>query len=196
MSNEFSFKCVLVGDSQVGKTSIVQRMVGNPFSEKMSPTVGGDYFSTKTEYNGQELKLCFWDTAGQEIFNSLTRNYLRGASCVLLVFSHQNKDSFNNLGIWKETIDDVLDPSVPVIVIGNKSDIMDPENTGITAEKIDEYLNNNQLNHYYETSAKNGTGIEELKECVAMLVMETYMENQKIQVSLNQNTSNSSGCNC
>ena len=116
-------KILLVGDSGVGKSSLVQRFVHDTF-EEVSPTVGVDFKLKYVDVDGKRLKLTVWDTAGQERFRTLTSSYYRGAHGVVFAYDITSEESFRNLrDVWQKEVDmyGTIANSVK-IVIGNKID--------------------------------------------------------------------------
>ena len=87
-------KIIFTGDSGVGKTSIINSIMGQKFSPEYEPSIGVDFFSKTIRYKGRLIKLQIWDSAGQEKFRSLIPNYIRGSSLIFLVFDISRKDSF------------------------------------------------------------------------------------------------------
>jgi Ras-related protein Rab-18 len=116
-------KILLVGDSGVGKSSLLMRFIDDTF-EEVSPTVGVDFKLKMLNVEGKKLKLTVWDTAGQERFRTLTSSYYRGAQGVVFVYDLTSTESFKNLEeIWQKEVDmyGTIDNSVKMIV-GNKVD--------------------------------------------------------------------------
>ena len=95
-----SLKLIVVGDSGIGKTSIINRLTHNEFRETYEPTIGVDFRILKKQTKLGEVKIMLWDTAGQERFNSIVSSYFRGSDGILLCFALNNKDSFDNLNKW------------------------------------------------------------------------------------------------
>ena len=93
-------KIIFTGDSAVGKTSIINAIMGQKFSEEYEPSIGVDFFSKIIKYNGRLMKLQIWDSAGKEKFKSLIPNYIRGSSLIFLIFDINKKESFNHLNKW------------------------------------------------------------------------------------------------
>ena len=155
------FKLITLGDSGVGKTSILKRYVSHKFDEEMLATIGFG-FSTKelTSKNGTKIKLKLIDTAGQENFRSLSNTYLKNADCALFVFSHDSKESFDNIANWiknlKDTNNEINNCKIfPAYLIGNKSDL---EHT-ISEQEIQAFSKNNNFYGYISTSAKDNIDI-------------------------------------
>lgn len=128
MSHDHSFKLLMVGDSGVGKSSILLRFADDQFDPSMGATIGID-FKQKTlavNHRGKALKLSLkiWDTAGQERFRTLTSSYYRGAHGVILVYSINDLESFKNIDAWLREVDQFKTfDEVAKLMVGNKSDL-------------------------------------------------------------------------
>ena len=116
-------KLILVGDVAVGKTSIINSLMGQKFSEEYEPSIGVDFFSKTLKYKGKSIKFQIWDSAGQEKFKSLIPNYIRGASLIILVYDITNKKTFDNLNSWIEFINNYENTNI--VICGNKIDLKD-----------------------------------------------------------------------
>ena len=124
-----SFKVVLVGESGVGKTSIITQFIDQTFQEDQQSTTGGT-FSTKSVVcdNGKTLKFEIWDTAGQERYRSLTKMFYNDANAAVLVFDITRKDSFEELqNYWAQQIKECSPPQIILAVAANKSDLIGKE---------------------------------------------------------------------
>lgn len=150
------FKVVVIGDSGVGKSSLVARFTDDFFLEDCAPTIGVD-FKVKTVSVGEKrVKLTMWDTAGQERFRTLSGAYYRGAQIAILVFDVTSKKSFDSIGAWMEELDMYLThQSVVKVLMGNKLD-KSPREVEV-AEAVE--LAKKQQMLYIETSAKTKTGV-------------------------------------
>lgn len=119
------FKLILIGDSGVGKTSILMKFSDNAFTESFISTIGVDF---KTKYveldNGKITKLQLWDTAGQERFRTITSSYYRGTNGIILVYDISNQKSFENIQHWCEEIKNAGAKNLPMILVGNKADLL------------------------------------------------------------------------
>ena len=191
-------KVVLIGDSGVGKTSLFQRIKGDDFCEKQSSTVGGScsYFEVQTEKGPVNLNM--WDTAGQERFRTIVPMYFRKASVVIIVFDVTKRSTFDSISEWHTLIREKAPETAKIILVGNKTDLWnnaaESVQTGEIARKGEE------LNAVFsaETSALSGTGIELLKETIALQAFEededAVAQPQVIDVNETQETSKSSCC--
>ena len=100
-------KIIFCGDAGVGKTSIINSIMGQKFSEDYEPSIGVDFFSKTIRYKGRLIKLQIWDSAGQEKFKSLIPNYIRGSSLIFLIFDMSRKLSYDHLTDWIKFITDI-----------------------------------------------------------------------------------------
>ena len=129
MSEIESFKVVLVGESGVGKTSIITQFIDQTFQEDQQSTTGGT-FSTKSVVcdNGKVLKFEIWDTAGQERYRALTKMFYKDANAAVLVYDITRKDSFEEMqNYWANQIKDCSPPGIILAIAANKSDLIDNE---------------------------------------------------------------------
>ena len=124
-------KVVAIGDSGVGKTSLIQQFENSKFTENFKPTVGADFSNKEITIDGKIVMMQIWDTAGQERFQSLGTAFYRGADCCFLVYDITNKQSFDNVQVWKNSFLDkaqIVEPdSFPFMVIGNKADLSESQ---------------------------------------------------------------------
>ena len=166
MQEPVRFKAVIIGESNVGKTSLVQRLITGTFSQSLESTIGVSNSKKvfETASNGP-VELCIWDTAGQEIFHSLVPLYSRSASVCILVCSVDVEKSLDNIQQWVHTIKESCDPIPPIILALNKIDL---------AQENDETLSNlkktypNTFVNEFTCSALTGEGVEELFLCAAL----------------------------
>lgn len=160
-------KLVVLGDSSVGKTSIIHHYITNEFKANYKATIGADFTSKCVNIDGDMVEFQIWDTAGEERFHSVSSTFYRGTDACLLVFDLTNKDSFMKLSMWRNTMLEKGGMSDPedflFIILGNKSDLKDER--CIKYEDADQYAKSLGCN-YYEVSAKTGenisTGFEEI----------------------------------
>lgn len=149
-----TMKVVLFGDANVGKSSLLLKWTEGKFIEEYRCTIGVD-FKQKVILGSdsqKQVKLQLWDTAGQEQFKSLTSTYLRGAQAVVLVFDVANRASFQGLSDHLKTINEYLpDTSVPIILLGNKTDLTNERIVSVTEGQ--EFAKQRNL-IYHETSVK------------------------------------------
>lgn len=169
---DYLFKILFIGDSSVGKSSILARYIDNSFSEDFTSTIGVD-FRVKTFDKGDDrVKIQLWDTAGQERFSIITSSYYRGCHGIFMVYDVCNENSFNNLDHWISEFKKYVSNSIPIILIGNKVDL---PNRKVKYADAFEWANSKNI-PYYELSAKTANGIEAVVEKMYDSIM-IHMQN-------------------
>ena len=161
MEYDKTCQILILGDSSVGKTSLISRYANGIFKEEYLATVGLDYYNKQDTINNLNVLVKLWDTAGQERFKSLTPNYFRNAEGVVIVFDVTNLETFENLKYWISSIKSNLGEKniiIPIIIIGNKIDMNDMRD--INKEEADKFAKENDYK-YFEASAKTGEGVDE-----------------------------------
>ena len=178
----YTFKIPIVGDYAVGKTSLIHKFVQKKFAKEYKPTLGADIVLKNFEIILDDKKYLvhfqFWDIAGQSKWESLRRRYLKGSSAIIIVYDVTRLPSFYNvLGRWKEEVDNYayeteelreMDP-IPVLLIGNKSDLEDIRK--IAGEKGIKMSKKIKAFKFVETSAKEGTNVDEAFMFLAKLLI-------------------------
>ncbi|KAL0275404.1 UNVERIFIED_CONTAM: hypothetical protein PYX00_003258 [Menopon gallinae] len=162
----------MIGDSTVGKSSLLKYFVDGKFAEISDPTVGVDFFARLIEVSdGTKIKLQLWDTAGQEKFRSITVSYYRNSVGALLVYDICNKASFDNIPIWMNEAKRQLEPRRPAFaLVGCKLDLA--KNSGcraVSTEEAKAFADFHDIPHI-ETSAKSGAFVEEAFRAVTQQV--------------------------
>lgn len=155
-------KMLLVGDSNVGKSSLLLRFVDDQFSPSFVTTVGIDFKIKEIALpsTGTKVKLQIWDTAGQERFRTITTAYYRGAMAIVIVYDVTNKQSFAHLAYWVSQIENQVkdgDNKPIVVIVGNKADLVEQRTVGdIEGRRFAE----SQGCLFAETSACTGRGVD------------------------------------
>ena len=158
------FKIVILGNTRVGKTCILQRLTKQTFDENQVVTIGAEFGNYGMIINNETFaKLQVWDTAGQETFRSITRNFYKGAEGVCLVFDITKRQTFSDIqNVWLREIRNHASPSVVIYLIGNFADLEDQRE--VSYQEAFEFAQNQQLSHYIETSAKTAMNINQTFE--------------------------------
>jgi len=156
---DFHMKLLLIGDSNVGKTSLLQRFVDGTFQEIYTTTIASDFKVHNVKLDGKAVRIQIWDTAGMERFRTITSSYYRSAHGILIVFDVNSLQSFENVRKWMSEIERYASPNVNLLLVGNKSDLKGP-NT-VDAKQVKEYCQSLKL-AYAETSAKSDRAVSEL----------------------------------
>ncbi len=157
---DYSIKLVISGDSGVGKTKLITRYVNDYFEEASNPTIGLDFAIKETMVTGQKVKCQIWDTAGQEKLKAIASAYYKNSQGVILVFDISSKASFEHIPRWLEEIKSNIESDVPVILVGNKADLISERQVSIVEAKSFSEENNF---FYMEVSAK-----ENKDDCVTL----------------------------
>ncbi len=172
----YSIKITILGSSSVGKTSIIKRYIQNKFETSTEATIVGTFHAKKIKIDPfTEANLQIWDTAGQELYRSLAKNYLHDSKGVLVVFDLTNEKSFEELDSWLEDINNTVSENVPKILVGNKSDLQEKV---ISDEKASKYAEEHKMK-YQIVSAKSGINIELLFETVGNECVKAIQDEQK-----------------
>ena len=177
---DYTFKILLIGDSNVGKSSLILKSVKNKFIEEFKSTIGFEFFYLRYKINNKNIQLQLWDTCGQERYHSLIKNIYKNSVLTIMVYSICDNNSFDNLEFWLKEIKIYSQPNIPVFLIGNKKDI---ENERIVKfKKGKQFFNDYNLQFFMETSAKIGFSSNELFKEVAMFLYLEYLNN-KVRIS-------------
>ena len=187
---DYLFKVLLLGDSDVGKSSLILRYTDETFNSKLVNSIGVDFKMKKKEIDGKVIKVQIWDTAGHERFRSITYSYYRGANAIIIVFDLSDKKSFVSITEWLKQIEKHAKENVFKFLVGNKSDLV--EERKVTYEEAKQYADEHEL-PYIETSAKEGININELFDSS----IKSFLTNSKSfggekNIKLNSQSTNSS----
>ena len=131
---DYILKVVAIGESDVGKTSLMMRYTANKFTENTSNTIGVDHFTMIKYIDTSKVKISFWDTAGQERFRTMSNAYYRNAHGIIVVYDVSDRESFTNLSYWVREAKKNSSPNVVIGVLGNKSDL-DKDEWQVSAEE-------------------------------------------------------------
>ncbi|KAH3766015.1 small GTPase superfamily [Pelomyxa schiedti] len=176
--NKFLIKLLLLGDSGVGKTSLINKYANQRFTSTYKPTLGADFLTKELMVEDKLVSLQIWDTAGQERFQSLGPAFYRGADSCVLVFDVNNAQSFQNLEKWKEEFLAYASPAnlktFPFVILGNKSDLGD--NRAVPRNKVIAWCNSVGDIPYFEVSAKEGVNVDQAFQAVAKVSLKEVMK--------------------
>ena len=159
LQNIKSIKLVLLGESSVGKTSIVSRFVNQQFTDLQDSTIGAAYFSKLSMIKGENYRLEIWDTAGQERYHSLAPMYYRGAKGAIVVFDITSAHSFEKAKSWISELKLTANMNVQITLVGNKTDLQ--HRRQVLSDTAKNYAEQEELT-YIETSAKNNINIDDI----------------------------------
>ena len=161
---EIAPRIITLGDSGVGKTTLIYRMKTGTFLEETSSTIGAGVTAVEVTIKSKTYPLQIWDTAGQEMYRNIIPIYFKGAVFAILVFSVDDKKSFENLDSWLDEIEAHSDPNIGIVLVGNKND---SENKVIDENTARTYAAEHGLNLFF-TSALTGQNVMEILNYIAL----------------------------
>ena len=191
--DESILNILLLGDSSVGKTSLMIRFTNNEFEDNGSSTIGIEFKNKKMQLNDKEITLHILDTAGQERYRSIAKNFFRKGDGIIYVFDLTNEKSYKSIKNWLMDVDEV-NKSCQKILVGNKTDLKDYR--VIDRERAKKFSESHNLK-YFETSAKDGSDVELIFKEIAELILSNKSEKKmdnKITLSNQPNESKKSCC--
>lgn len=206
MSNKYTFKYIIVGDSGVGKSCLMMRFIDKRFETSHDLTIGVEFGSYLQQIDNNVIKLQIWDTAGQESFRSITRSYYRGAIVAIIVFDVTSRKSFENIMSWYQDVINNKTHNITAVLVGNKIDKTDKRQ--ISFDEAQKFASDNDMK-YYETSAKDDTNVNDIflepaEEIYRQIKNKNIPEDlfvtgKKGKMNLNRNsqtTNNPKSCEC
>uniref|UniRef100_A0A7S3JNG5 Uncharacterized protein n=1 Tax=Euplotes harpa TaxID=151035 RepID=A0A7S3JNG5_9SPIT len=137
-NQDYLFKLIIIGDSGVGKSCLLSRIMDNTFKEEHNVTIGVEFGCFIVKVAKSIIKLQIWDTAGQESFQSITRIFYRGANCVFLTYDITREETFDNTKKWLKEAKVQSDPDTLFFLIGNQADLEDKR--AVSQDKAREFL--------------------------------------------------------
>ncbi|KAL1936621.1 hypothetical protein VTP01DRAFT_755, partial [Rhizomucor pusillus] len=174
-------KVIILGDSGVGKTSLMNQYVNKKFSSQYKATIGADFLTKEVMVDDKLVTMQIWDTAGQERFQSLGVAFYRGADCCVLVYDVNNNKSYESLGQWHDEFLVQASPrdpdNFPFVVLGNKIDV-DESKRMVSQKRAMAFCQAKGNIPYFETSAKEAINVEQAFQTIAKnaLQQETDVE--------------------
>lgn len=190
-----SNKIVLIGDSNVGKTSIIDQFIEGKFGET-KPSIGALHKLKSIQIStNEDIQLDIWDTAGQEKFRSIVPMYYKGSKGIMVIYDITSKDSFEGAKKWISDIEGSSNPAV-ILLVGNKSDLED--NREVTSDMVSSYINSKGIGGYIECSAKENKNIFEAFKLIAEKIPKGNESNISSVLTMknNQNREGSGLCGC
>jgi small GTP-binding protein len=158
------FKVVLLGESAVGKSSLVLRFVKREFHEFQESTIGAAFLTQTVQIDDTTVKFEIWDTAGQERYHSLAPMYYRGAQAALIVYDITSKESFLKAQNWVRELQRQASSNIVIALVGNKLDLA--SNRGVDHSEAKMFADENNL-LFMETSAKTAVNVAEVFTAIA-----------------------------
>ena len=162
-------KLMILGDSSVGKSSILRKYCKNEFLDKYITTIGIDFQIKNLTINNKKIKLQVWDTAGQERYRVVTKNYFNTSDGFIIIYDITNRETFTNINNWIEQITTIVGNNVKCVIFGNKNDLNNKRKVETDEGKeLAEKFNFK----FFETSAKEGNNIEEGFKSITMDILD------------------------
>jgi len=171
MDSNYLFKILLIGDSGVGKTSLIMRFTKNIFNEDFLNSIGVDFKSKDLNVEGKKIKLQIWDTAGQERFRTITSSYYRTAHAIAIVFDITRRQSYEHVKRWVEDINKYAKENTIKFLIGNKTDLANEKQVSYEEARA---LASQMNMTYFHLSAKRNENINEFFEAAARIFLIKY----------------------
>lgn len=167
-------KVVIVGSQGVGKTSLVTRYETKCFNKATSSTIGASFSNVEILVDDTKVKMQVWDTAGQERFRSMAPMYYRGANAAVLVYDLTNFESFTDVKSWAHELQSRVEGELMLVVVGNKTDLATERR--VETDTAKKYAKSIEAS-FFETSALDNTGVQEMFSAVAKRMVEQAKAN-------------------
>ena len=161
-------KVVMLGSTTVGKSSIVTKLTRGTFSEATASTIGAAFLSKTINIGDQEVKMQIWDTGGSERYRAMAPMYFQNAQAAIIVYDITSSSSFSDVDVWLKELREKGPQDIIIGLAGNKCDLQDQRT--VKTEEASRYAHKNQLNVFKETSALNGTNINEIFSEIAKII--------------------------
>ena len=191
---DVKYKIMVLGESKVGKTSLIKRYTKDQFGGVYLTTVGMDFQDKIIEIEDKKVRLQVWDTAGQERFRNVTKSYFQSSQGLLVVYDITDKESFEKINFWVDNIKNNAPENAKLILVGNKCDLANERK--VSYEEGENYAKKFNIK-FFESSAKDGTNV---KEFFFYLANEIYQDdktkgkNNKNSLQLNANQKGKKKC--
>lgn len=170
LANEiYTFKVVLFGDSQTGKTTLAHRFLTNLFKADITMTLGVEFLLKQVDMDNINVKLQIWDFAGEERFRFLFPSYIKGANGAIFMYDITNYASLAHVDDWFEIVDKEIDYDFPIIFVGGKTDLMHLKE--VSTRRAMEVANSKGADGFIECSSKNGENIHKIFHLLTKLIL-------------------------
>jgi len=175
-SYDYTFKVMMLGDASVDKTSLTIRYISGFFLDDLKLTIGVDFYSKTTNFQGKKVKLQVWDFGGEERFRFLLHQYCKGANAAFFLYDITNRLTLDHLPDWTQIIRE-HSGDIPIILVGTNLDLQ--AYRAVTREEGILAANKYNLSGFTEVSAKTGQNVERLFETITEILVEPYLESPK-----------------
>jgi Ras-related protein Rab-7A len=195
-------KVIILGDSGVGKTSLMNQYVNKKFSSQYKATIGADFLTKEVMVDDRLVTMQIWDTAGQERFQSLGVAFYRGADCCVLVYDVNNAKSFETLSSWMDEFLVQASPrdseNFPFVVLGNKIDLEESKRM-VSQKRAMTWCQSKGNIPYFETSAKEAINVEQAFQTIAKNALQQESDVEidfPDPIKIDSDTKQEFGCAC
>lgn len=191
------FNIMVIGDEKVGKTTILERYFNRKFNSERKKTIGVEYYNKEHKHNNLTYSLKFWDTAGQEKFRSVTKNYYQRAHGMIITMAIDNRGSFGNLKMWVNSVfENSGNTNMPLVVVCNKMDLEDERE--VDNEEVEKLCNDESMKlKVFFTSAKSGANIDEaFNEIINNVIRENTSSSRTSTKGMNLESSDQAKSKC
>ena len=171
------YKIIWIGDSGVGKTCLLTKSQKNFFDQELKSTLGFEYYNITIKIKNKKILLQTWDTCGQESFKCIVNMFYKRAKLAILVYSIDNRKSFEGISFWLNEIRLNSDENIKLILVGNKNDLNDKRE--VSFEEGQEFAKSNGFNYFCETSAKEGETPSAVLSKAAEILYDYEIESKK-----------------
>ena len=204
---EKELKIILLGESGVGKTSIIYRYYKNTFNSNLPSTFGSTFITKYLEKGNITYKLNIWDTTGQEKYHSVTKLFIHGSHIAILVYAMNNLDSFQKLDYWYKTIKENCDDNVILAIVGSKYDLFynneDENAVFVSEEEGEKYAKEKKAFFKLVTAKEDKKGIDSLFDELIneykakdITKKDDYKESNSVKIGKKKNIKNANKGGC
>ena len=191
---DLKYKIMVLGESKVGKTSLIKRYTKDQFGGVYLTTVGMDFQDKIIEIEDKKIRLQIWDTAGQERFRNVTKSYFQSSHGLIIVYEISDKESFEKINFWMEHIKNNAPEDAKIILVGNKEDLTSERHVSI--EEGENKAKSYNIK-FFEACAKDGTNVKELFYYLANeIYQESKLNGNKSESGLKQGIKNKDKKDC
>ena len=160
MSDDRGIKVVLLGESGVGKTNLIRVSMGKPFDKNENSTISSSYYENDIVINNKKYLYCLWDTAGQEVYRSLNKIFIKESKIIIIVFAINTEESFEQIDFWLNYTKEILGNDNYIIgLVGNKSDLY--EDQAISEQTINKKAEEMQVKYKITSAATDAVGFKD-----------------------------------
>ena len=193
MEEEPEYKVIFLGNSGVGKTQLINSLLGNEFDSDSIVTTNAIFFSKYVEINNKKYKINLWDTAGQEIYRAITSLFVKGSSIVVFVYDITDDNSYNDLEFWIEKSQEILENESIYAIAGNKIDLF--IDSKITEETAKSLAKSKGFFFQQVSAKKDPKGVNDFIRMLLVKYIDKYGEKKgEVNIKIENKSSKSRGC--